>query len=209
MSDRDGARSVAARRLHLASGSPRRREILDALGVPHTFGGADIDETPRPGEGPDRLARRLAVEKAHAARPPGGPEMLVLAADTVVSLGDELFGKPESEAEGLYMLARLSGRAHAVRTAVVLLDRGRERTALSVSEVRFRPIPADEARAYWRTGEPLGKAGAYAIQGLGGIFVAALSGSHSGVMGLPVFETAALLRQAGFDLLAPRTASRR
>src|SRR5690606_8903296 len=121
-----------------------------------------------------------------AARPAAGEDAFVLAADTVVALAGELFGKPRDEAECLSMLARLSGRVHTVCTGVALLDGEREHTALSVSEVRFRPIDEAEARAYFRTGEPLGKAGGYAIQGLGGIFVEALAGSHSGVMGLPV-----------------------
>lgn len=190
------------RPLYLASASPRRREVLAGLGLAPRQAGADIDETPRPGEAPDALALRLAVEKARAARPRAAPDALVLAADTVVSIDDEVFGKPGSEAQALYMLSRLSGRAHMVWTAVALLDEDRERTALSASEVRFRRIEEGEARAYWRTGEPRGKAGAYAIQGLGGVFVEALSGSHSGVMGLPVFETAALLREAGVDVLA-------
>lgn len=196
------SRNRAGRQLHLASASPRRREILASLGVPHSYAGTDVDETPEPGEQPGRLALRLALAKARAARPPGGADTLVLAADTVVALGSEQFGKPANEAECLSMLARLSGRVHTVCTAIALLDRGVEHTALSVSEVRFRPIGTDEARAYFATGEPLGKAGGYAIQGLGGIFVEALSGSYSGVMGLPVFETAALLGQAGIDLLA-------
>jgi septum formation protein len=173
------------RPLHLASSSPRRREILTALGIAHSFAGVDIDETPRSGESPRELALRLALEKARAARPPDDATPLVLAADTVVSIGSELFGKPANEEGALYMLGRLSGRTHAVLTAVALLDGRRQQSALSLSEVRFRRIAPREARAYWRTGEPRGKAGAYAIQGRGGIFVEKLSGSHSGVMGLP------------------------
>ncbi len=189
-------------RLHLASASPRRREILAALGVPHSYAGADIDETPAADERPAELALRLALGKARAAREAGREEPVILGADTVVSLGGELFGKPVSEEEAIYMLSRLSGRVHAVHTAIAVLEGGRELTAVSASEVRFREIAPAEARAYWATGEPAGKAGAYAIQGRGGIFVGALTGSHSGVMGLPVFETAALLAQAGIDVLA-------
>lgn len=193
---------MTGRRLHLASASPRRREILSALGIAHSFAATDIDETPRPGEDPGRLALRLALEKARSARPAVGDDALILAADTVVALAGELFGKPGDEAECAAMLGRLSGRVHTVCTGVALLDGASEHNALSVSEVRFRPITADEALAYARTGEPFGKAGGYAIQGLGGIFVESLAGSHSGVMGLPVFETAALLRAAGLDVLA-------
>lgn len=188
-------------RLHLASASPRRREILAAIGVTHSYGGVGIDETPAAGEPPSRLALRLALGKARAARAAGRDEPVILGADTVVSLDGELFGKPASEEEGIYMLSRLSGRVHAVHTAVALLAGGRELSAVCASDVRFRDIATGEARAYWATGEPAGKAGGYAIQGRGGIFVAALTGSYSGVMGLPVFETAALLEQAGIDVL--------
>lgn len=187
--------------LHLASASPRRRDILAALGIRHSWAGVDVDESPLPDESPERLARRLATSKARAARERGEAAPFLLAADTVVALGDRVFGKPESGEEALEMLAQLSGRSHHVLTAVTLSVGDRELTAMSSTRVRFRVIAAAEARAYWHTGEPAGKAGAYAIQGLGGIFVESLSGSHSGVVGLPVFETAALLGQAGFDLL--------
>jgi septum formation protein len=188
--------------LHLASASPRRREILAAIGVRHTCAGVGIDETPVPGEQPYELALRLALGKAKAAVAAGREAPVILGADTVVSLEGELFGKPASEEEGIYMLSRLSGRVHAVHTAVALLTGGRELSAVSASRVRFRDVAPGEARAYWASGEPGGKAGGYAIQGRGGIFVAALTGSYSGVMGLPVFETAALLEQAGIDVLA-------
>jgi septum formation protein len=192
---------VQAPRLHLASASPRRREILAALGIAHSYGGVGIDETAAAGERPIDLALRLALGKARAARAAGRAEPLLLGADTVVSLEGELFGKPASEEEAIYMLSRLSGCVHTVHTAVALLSGGRESSAVAASDVHFRDIGSDEARAYWRTGEPEGKAGAYAIQGRGGIFVAALAGSYSGVVGLPVFETAGLLRQAGIDVL--------
>jgi septum formation protein len=188
-------------RLHLASASPRRREILAALGVAHSFAGVGIDETAAAGERAADLALRLALGKARAARAAGRIEPVLLGADTVVSLDGALFGKPATEEEAIFMLSRLSGCAHTVHTAVALLYGGREFSAIAASEVRFRDIGTDEARAYWRTGEPEGKAGAYAIQGRGGIFVAALAGSYSGVVGLPVFETAGLLRQAGIDVL--------
>jgi septum formation protein len=187
--------------LHLASSSPRRRQILASLGIRHTWSGVDIDETPRAGEAPDELARRLSFAKAAAARERGQSARFVLAADTVVALGARVFGKPASREEALEMLSLLSGRRHEVLTAIALSADGRERSAMSVTTVRFRDIDATEARAYWETGEPRGKAGAYAIQGKAGIFVASLTGSYSGVVGLPVFETAELLRQAGFDLM--------
>jgi septum formation protein len=188
-------------RIHLASASPRRREILASLGVRHTWQGVDVDETPLRHEGADELALRLAVAKARAARAERSRDAVILGADTVVSLDGDNFGKAASEREALFMLSRLSGREHTVVTAVALCTPNGEMSALSQSRVRFRAIDTAEAMAYWRSGEPEGKAGAYAIQGIGGIFVAALSGSYSGVVGLPVFETAGLLRQAGIDLL--------
>jgi septum formation protein len=127
----------------------------------------------------------------------------VLAADTVVAMGDDVFGKPESRADALAMLARLSGATHEVFTGVALEFAGKLLTRLSVTRVSFRDIDPAEAEAYWVSGEPADKAGAYAIQGIGGIFVRHLEGSYSGVVGLPVFETAELLRQSGFKLLGP------
>lgn len=174
-----------------------------SIGVAHSFAGVGIDETPRDGETAEQLVRRLATAKARAALATRRDERIILAADTVVARRGELFGKPASEVEALHMLSRLCGCEHTVRTAVTMLAEGRELSVMSTTEVRFRDIEPDEARAYWRTGEPRGKAGAYAIQGRGGIFVAAISGSYSGVMGLPVFETAQLLQQVGIDVLAP------
>jgi septum formation protein len=187
--------------LHLASASPRRREILAALGVRHTWGGVDIDETPMRNEPADELALRLALDKARTSRAARAAETLILGADTVVALDGRPFGKAGSEEEALCMLSQLSGREHTVFTAVALCTGKREMSTVSRSSVRLRTIETAEAIAYWRSGEPLGKAGAYAIQGTGGIFVASLSGSYSGVVGLPVYETAGLLRQAGIDLL--------
>lgn len=187
--------------LHLASASPRRREILSALGVAYTWEGVDVDETPVPGEPADVLATRLALAKAAAGRQTRSSEPVILGADTVVAFDGLAFGKAGSEEEALFMLSRLSGRVHRVFTAVALDTLHGQMTALSQSDVRMRKIAPDEALRYWRSGEPRGKAGAYAIQGTGGIFVEALSGSYSGVVGLPVFETALLLRRAGIDLL--------
>lgn len=184
--------------LHLASSSPRRREILSALGVPFTHAGVDLDESRVEGETVAAMVVRLASEKARAAR---GMHLPVLGADTIVALGDQVFGKPQSMREALLMLQALSGRPHRVLTAVALVNNGDISTALSDTEVRFRDIHPDEARAYWQSGEPLGKAGGYAIQGLGGVFVEALTGSYTGVVGLPVYETAALLATAGITVL--------
>lgn len=188
--------------MHLASASPRRREILTAIGVEHTFAGVDIDETPLPGEPAADLVLRLASGKAMAAVARGRDEPVILGADTVVSLDGQAFGKPGSKDEALHMLSCLSGRVHTVQTAVALLAGGRKMSAVSACDVRFRDIHADEALAYWQTGEPIGKAGGYAIQGRGGIFVESISGSFSCIVGLPVFETACLLARAGVGILA-------
>ena len=172
-----------------------------SLGVRHTWQGVDVDETPLRDEPADELALRLAIAKARAARADRSRGAVILGADTVVSLAGDNFGKAASEREALFMLSRLSGREHTVVTGVALCTPNGEMSTLSQSRVRFRVIDTAEAMAYWQSGEPEGKAGAYAIQGIGGIFVASLSGSYSGVVGLPVFETAGLLRQAGVDLL--------
>jgi septum formation protein len=192
---------VAEAILHLASTSPRRREILAALGVRHTWAGVDIDEAPLNGELPAEMVLRLACGKARACREVRSHEPLILAADTIVVLDSHVFGKASAEEEGLFMLAALSGRTHKVLTAIALNTPERELTAVCETDVRMREIDPEEALRYWRSGEPSGKAGAYAIQGIGGIFVEALTGSYSGVVGLPVFETAGLLREAGVDVL--------
>ncbi len=187
------------RELIVATASPRRIELLRALGVEFRAQAADIDETPMPDEGADAMVLRLAASKALAIG--AGERQIVLGADTVVELDGETFGKPRDQADALEMLGRLSGRSHEVKSAVAVASRGAVRSALSCTRVRFREIRPDEALRYWHSGEPRDKAGAYAIQGLGGLFVAAISGSYTGVVGLPMFETAALLREAGLDLL--------
>jgi len=185
--------------LHLASSSPRRAEILDALGIAYSASGVDIDEQRGTNEAADAMVLRLAAQKAAAAR--SSQSIPVLAADTAVVVDDAVFGKPRDRDDALKMLARLSGRSHQVMTGVALhWDQGEE-VVLSVSEVTFREIGPDEALAYWQSGEPRGKAGAYAIQGLGGVFVEAVRGSYSGVVGLPVFETAQLLAAANIDII--------
>ena len=188
--------------LHLASASQRRRELLTSLGLSFTFGGVDADESSLPGEAVSEMVLRLATLKARTAFDSGAYTVPVLGADTVVVLEDRVFGKPGSEEEALAMLASLSGRAHEVLTGVAVVSNGEFQTAVSLTEVRFREIHPDEALAYWQSGEPAGKAGAYAVQGQGGIFVSAIRGSYSGVVGLPVFETAELLRGAGIQLPA-------
>ncbi len=182
--------------LCLASVSPRRRELLAQIGVPHVVVGADVDETVRPDENAREYVIRLAGEKALSVRRAGQP-LPVLAADTTVLVDGAVFGKPRDQAEAVDMLGRLSGREHQVLTAVALADSRRMETRLSASTVRFRKLSPQECAAYWATGEPRDKAGGYAIQGFGAVFIESLSGSYSGVMGLPLFETAELLRAAG------------
>jgi septum formation protein len=183
----------------LASASARRSQLLTQIGVRHRSVAADVDETPRPGEPADRYVRRLAEDKALAIVRAAGdaPDRPVLAADTTVVLDARIFGKPADEADCIAMLGALGGRRHAVLTALALWHDGQLRQALSTSHVTFREIGPDEGRRYWASGEPAGKAGAYAIQGLGAVFVERLEGSFSGVMGLPLYETAALLDAAG------------
>jgi len=180
----------------LASRSPRRRELLEQIGVPHVVATPDIDEAPLAGESAADYALRLACCKARAEHQ-HGRGLPVQAADTVVVLDARIHGKPANEDEGLAMLARLSGRTHQVLTAVALAADGGVTHRLSASEVRFRRLTRAECLAYWRTGEPRDKAGGYAVQGRGAVFIEHLSGSYSGVMGLPLFETAELLAAAG------------
>jgi septum formation protein len=193
---------AVAPKLYLASASPRRREILESLGIAFTLVTVDVDESPRDGEAPAETVLRLAVAKAEAAG--AGPGDLVLGADTEVVVDGETLGKPRDEADALAMLGRLSGRPHKVLTGLALHGPHGTRTALSETDVYFREISRDEALAYWQSGEPQDKAGGYAVQGLGGVFVERIEGSYSGVVGLPVFETVALLEGAGVDVVTGR-----
>lgn len=186
--------------LHLASASPRRRDLLAGLGLEFSFGGVDLDETRLAGESPAGMVRRLALAKARAALA-GRDDCAILGSDTAVVLGDRVFGKPGSEAEARDMLMALAGRTHDVLTGVALIHRGVEDVGMSRSEVRFREISDREAAAYWNTGEPRDKAGGYAIQGLAGIFVESLRGSYTGIIGLPLFETTRMLARAGIHVL--------
>jgi septum formation protein len=190
---------MSAPTLHLASSSPRRKEILEMLGLVFTSGGVDVDESRRDGESAQEMVVRLSKAKAQAIEI--GESSIVLGADTAVVLGDDVYGKPKHSEDALETLARLSGNTHRVLTGIALNSAQGIRTAVSSTEVRFREISPDEALAYWQSGEPRDKAGAYAIQGLGGVFVESISGSYSGVVGLPVFETARMLRDAGLRVL--------
>lgn len=187
--------------LHLASSSPRRREILDSLGLSFSYAGVDLDETPGTNEPAEDLVRRLATAKAEAAAGSIDVALPILGADTLVELDGEIFGKPGCREQGLQMLAALSGRTHCVHTAVALVAEAEQSSLLVSAEVTFRAIRPEEAAAYWESGEPSGKAGAYAIQGTGGIFVQNVAGSYTAVVGLPVFETAQLLARIGISPL--------
>jgi septum formation protein len=184
--------------LCLGSASPRRRELLSQIGVPYIVVVPDIDESFRHGETPRQYVTRLAQEKALAIRQ-RGQQLPVLAADTTVVVDGEILGKPRDQAEGVHMLGMLSGRTHEVLTAVALADAHGVSARLNASTVRFRSLSRQECLAYWETGEPHDKAGAYGIQGFGAVFIESLTGSHSGVMGLPLFETGELLRAAGIS----------
>lgn len=187
--------------VYLASASPRRRALLTQIGIDCQLLATDVHETPRHGEGPADMVCRLALLKLRAGLSVRGPHAVpVLAADTTVSLSGEVFGKPLDEADGRRMLQRLSGRTHKVYTAVAAGDGRRERVELSCTEVSFRPLGEAEIGRYWRSGEPLGKAGGYAIQGIAAAFIPAIRGSYSGVMGLPLFETARLLEAFGLPV---------
>jgi septum formation protein len=183
----------------LASASPRRKELLDQIKVAYRIHPVDLDETPLPNESPLDYVQRLAAEKSAACVAQMGADLPVLAADTAVVLGDLIMGKPKDRDDALAMLRQLSGKIHRVYSAISL--RGREHgQAVSITEVTFRPLTEREIEAYWQSGEPVDKAGSYAIQGLGGVFVASINGSFSGVVGLPLFETSELLSRQGIGL---------
>lgn len=189
-----------APRLVLGSASPRRRDLLTAVGVaPDAIRPAEIDETPRKGELPRRYADRLAREKAEAIAQ-AEPGALVLAADTVVAAGRRILGKPETEEEARAFLALLSGRRHRVITAVALRRDAREWTRRVETQVKMKRLSETEIAAYLRSGEWRGKAGGYAIQGIGAAFVPAINGSYTNVVGLPLTETLGLLAGAGYPL---------
>ena len=203
-------------RLYLASRSPRRRELLTQVGIrfdllmlrgmPRLDDA--VDETWLPGETPEAYARRVAHAKASFGTtllmqrrlPPG----LVLAADTALDLDGEVIGKPRDEADAIDILRRLSGRCHRVLTAVAVARPQAAgslvRQYLSINEVRFRPLDEQEIRRYVRSGEPMDKAGAYGIQGRAALFIESIRGSHSGIVGLPLNETALLLREFGYPI---------
>jgi len=191
---------------YLASGSPRRRQLLESVGLEFSILKADVDEQVDDGERPEQAVQRLAREKAAAGaarmRREALPVHPVMAADTVVVVDDRVLGKPGSRERGRVMLECLSGRAHRVLTAVVLHSaEAPPRGTMSETVVTMKRLARWEIDRYWETGEPADKAGGYAIQGLGSGFVSRIEGSYSGVVGLPMFETRAMLTSAGIDWL--------
>jgi len=205
--------SLADQRIYLASRSPRRRDLLKQIGVPFELlllredlrRGVDVDETPLPDESPGVYVLRMAREKAAMAVRQIAyralPQKPVLAADTTVVFDGEIIGKPDDAEHAARILRALSGREHQVLTALAVALRDQVETQISVSSVWFREIPQAEIRRYCASGEPLDKAGAYAIQGRAGAFVTRISGSYSGIMGLPLAETVELLQK--YNITAP------
>lgn len=191
--------------LYLASGSPRRRELLAQIGVPFVSLMTSVDETPLPDEGPAAYVERLALAKAAAGLATLGSDAqaVVLGADTTVVLDGRILGKPASREACIGMLQSLGGREHEVFTAVALANVERTAVRTVCTWVGFRPVGAAEAAAYWDTGEPADKAGGYAIQGLAAVFVHHLQGSYSAVVGLPLCETAQLLTEFGIPFWQP------
>jgi septum formation protein len=184
----------------LASASPRRSELLKQIGISHRIMAVDINETPLANESPLAYVERVAAEKSAACQVLLNDNLPVLSADTSVICDGEIMGKPLDLDHAISMLSRLSGRSHQVYSAVSL--RGDQHwQALSISEVKFKSLSTDEIIAYWQTGEPCDKAGAYAIQGLASTFIESITGSFSGVMGLPLYETAQLLAKQGIKVI--------
>ncbi|MCP5420091.1 MAG: septum formation inhibitor Maf [Gammaproteobacteria bacterium] len=189
--------------VYLASSSPRRRELLEQIGIRYSLLNVSVDEIRLATEQPADYVRRLALTKARAGWDSLGadPSRPVLGADTAVIVDGAVLGKPRDRTEGLAMLSRLSGREHQVLSGVALVMAEREAVRVQTSRVRWRALSAAECQAYWETGEPGDKAGGYGIQGRAAAFITELRGSYSGVMGLPLFETAELLGEFGIHVL--------
>ena len=187
--------------LVLASASPRRSELLLQIGVNFIVVAVDIDETRHSHELPEAYVRRLALQKAKAGYARSHLSSPVLGADTIVALDGQILGKPRDKDEALVMMEMLSGRRHQVLSAVTIVADGFQGMRLSSSYVSFRKTSAVERERYWNTGEQIGKAGAYAIQGRAAVFIERLEGSYSGVMGLPLYETGEILEEVGIDPL--------
>ena len=186
----------------LASASPRRRELLERVGLTNfTVAAPNVDESVEPGLSPADMVETLSLRKARAAAQNARPDELIIAADTVVALDGTVLGKPRDEDDAFAMLSALSGREHRVCTGVTVLRGDRAVTEHEVTAVTFRELSPDEIRGYIATGEPMDKAGAYGIQGVGALLVSGIRGDYSNVMGLPVFRLGQILREFGLDLL--------
>lgn len=187
--------------LCLASASPRRKALLEQIGLSAWQYPVDLDETLLPGESAPSYVLRLAEQKAQAGQKRSGTHLPVLGSDTCVVLQGKILGKPRNTRHAVDMLMQLSGKTHQVMTGVAVCQQGRVQSIISVTDVSFRTLTEAECFAYCDTGEPFDKAGGYGIQGLAALFVRSVSGSYSNVVGLPLFETADLLRQFGIRLL--------
>lgn len=192
--------------LVLASASPRRKQLLESLGFSIHVQPADIDETLRIDEAADVYVKRLALEKAQAVVPKvaslmAGSGLAILAADTIVVADGEVFGKPVDEADAMRMWQVMSGQTHQVLTAIALVTPAQQYQALSVSHVKLATVTEAKMQRYWASDEPQDKAGAYAIQGLAAAWVESISGSHSGIVGLPLYELNELLKNIKLDWL--------
>jgi len=185
----------------LASASPRRVELLQQIEVKFEQCVADIDETPRLGEAPGQFVCRLAEEKAQSVFEKSSKELPVLGSDTIVVVDEHILGKPDDYQHAVDMLKLLSGRKHQVMTAVTLFSAEQQKTMMNTSEVRFMDLSQDLIDAYWQTGESVGKAGAYAVQGIAAQFIIEIKGSYSSIMGLPLYEVRCLLEAFGIDVL--------
>lgn len=185
--------------IYLASASPRRQELLHQLGLAFEVVPSDVPEVRAPAESPEQYVRRVSLDKARCVarlvRSRNLPERAVLAADTEVVLEGEILGKPLGRDHGIEMLKRLAGRTHEVLTGIVLLSAKEQDTAVSRSLVTFAPLSDGEILRYWESGEPVGKAGGYAVQGRAAAFISRIEGSYSGIMGLPLYELSQLLKK--------------
>ena len=191
---------VSISQITLASASPRRRELLDQIQLSYSVHPVNIDESHIAGESAEQFVSRLAREKAQAGFKLY-PQRPALGSDTIVISEQKILGKPENRQQGIAMLESLSGTTHQVMTAVAICSEKVERCLISCSEVEFAPLSAQQIEAYWETGEPLDKAGGYAVQGIAAQFIKNIKGSYSGIMGLPLYETTALLSLAGISVI--------
>jgi len=190
----------------LASASPRRAELLSQIGISYQIQAVDIDESSLPNETPEALVQRLAREKSCAVK---NAQIPVLGSDTLGVLDGELLVKPLDYEHAYSMLSKMSGRWHEILTAVAITHSGETKLKLNRNRVLFRQISNEEILAYWKSGEPQDKAGAYAIQGLGACFIERIEGSYSGIMGLPLFETSQLLEQFGISVISKRRVNKK